>query len=141
MTVYALAFLLLSAPSPRQQKEGTFVEVKVAKSMSDAKPFHKFKKRVEGEMKLSRDDDFFGRAALVCNVPIKNPTKQKLRVDIHLAVFDSRRMLIGTTSQGSDMDPGKETQFGSLMVFAPLEEIKKVKYAVWRIYVAESKKK
>ena len=141
MTACTLALLLLSAPGPAQQKEGTFVEVKPAKSFLDAKPFHKFKKKVEGEMKLSIDEDFFGRSALICNVPIKNPTKQKLRVDIHLAVFDARRMLIGTTSQGSDLDPGKNTQFGSLMVFAPLEEIRKAKYAVWRIYVAESKKK
>ena len=140
-TLAILSLALLPATPPRSAKQGGWVEVKVESSFSTAKALAKIVERgLVCEPRLYHNE-FFGRKMIWAGAFLANPTAKKMRGEYHVALFDKNKRLIGSASQGLDLDPGKKDwQLGSCMVFAPENILKQVKYAQWRFYVSDVKK-
>jgi len=89
-----------------------------------------------------RIDEFFGKQIINANVTLKNTGSTPMFAHFYAAFLDKDGNLLGCAGQGTfgddGLDPGKETQLGSLLIPLPPDRFKDI--AAYKAVLYESPK-
>jgi hypothetical protein len=74
--------------------------------------------------------EFFGQETVFAGVNVKNTGAKPMFFHYYVAFFDKNKKLVGSTGQGSfgdkGLEPGKEEQMGSCMIYLPKDKYKEI---------------
>jgi hypothetical protein len=135
--------IILAALTSTSGAEVTSGPVKLAESSTRSGPVtFKIGKVVKATGQCATTD-FFGSKVIDCGVTVKNTGAKPMFCVIHVAFFDKDNHLLGCASQTSFGDaglkPGEETQFASMLISMPPDELKKVASYQTAFYESEKK--